>query len=71
MQEDFGRLRGSGVTRPRRARYRLIVAGETRTWWWCSRCQAMVYGACVQALIGELLAEPDDQVGRVCADGPR
>jgi hypothetical protein len=25
----------------------------------------------VQALIGEFLAEPDDQVGRVCADRPR
>ena len=25
----------------------------------------------VQALVGEFLAEPDDQVGRVCADGPR
>ena len=32
MQDDFGRLEGSGVTRPWRPRQRLIVAGETFTW---------------------------------------
>ena len=37
-------MRGSGVTRPALARYRLIVAGDTRAWWWCCRCQAMVCG---------------------------
>ena len=44
LQDDFGRLAGSGVTRPARVRYRLTVAGDTLTWWWCSRCQAMVCG---------------------------
>jgi len=37
-------LRGSGVTRPARVRYRLIVAAETRVWWWWARCQAIVCG---------------------------
>jgi hypothetical protein len=32
MQEDFGRFFGSGVIRPRRVRYRLMVAGDTRVW---------------------------------------
>ena len=32
MYEDLGRFRGWGVTRPRPARYRLTVAGETVTW---------------------------------------
>jgi hypothetical protein len=32
MQEDFGRLRGSGMTRPAAVRYRLTVAADTRTW---------------------------------------
>ena len=31
--DDLGRLRGSGVTSPARARYRLTVAAETFTWW--------------------------------------
>src|SRR5215468_8898204 len=44
MQEELGRLDGSGATSPARARYRLIVAGDTRKWWWRSRCQAMVCG---------------------------
>jgi hypothetical protein len=32
MQEDLGRLAGSGVTNPARARYRLTVAADTLTW---------------------------------------
>ncbi|MGH3217962.1 MAG: hypothetical protein ACRDPY_04400 [Streptosporangiaceae bacterium] len=32
MQEDPGRFAGPGVTSPARARYRLTVAAETRTW---------------------------------------
>ena len=34
MQEDLGRLRGWGMTMPRRVRYRLTVAGETVTRCW-------------------------------------
>ena len=44
MEEELGRLDGSGATSPARARYRLIVAGDTRKWWRWSRCQAMVCG---------------------------
>jgi hypothetical protein len=42
--DERGRLRGPGVTSPAPGRYRLTVAGGTRTWWWCSRCQAIVCG---------------------------
>jgi hypothetical protein len=41
---DFGRFFGSGISSPCRVRYRLTVAGDTLTWWWCSRCKAMVCG---------------------------
>ena len=44
MQDDFGRLAGSGTTSPCRVRQRLTVAAETRIWWCCSRCQAIVWG---------------------------
>jgi hypothetical protein len=40
----FVRLRGSATTNPRRVRYRLMVAGDTRARWWRSRCQAIVAG---------------------------
>lgn len=43
-QDAFGRLRGSGTTRPRVARYRLIVAADTVTSCWCCRCPAIVSG---------------------------
>ena len=32
------------MTSPARDRCRLIVAAETRTWWYCRRCQVMVCG---------------------------
>jgi hypothetical protein len=41
---SVGRLDGSGVTSPCRARQRLTVAGDTFAWWSCFRCQAMVRG---------------------------
>ena len=45
-EPDAGRLRplrGVGGDQPA-GQVRLTVAAETRTWWWCSRCQAMVCG---------------------------
>ena len=33
MQEDLGRLRGSGTIRPRADRYRLIAAADTAMPW--------------------------------------
>jgi hypothetical protein len=50
MQDDFGRLRGSGVTRPRRVRCRLMVAGDTQL----SHLRCAVEGVAIATRSGKL-----------------
>ena len=64
MNELLGRFWGCGVTKPRRDRIRQIVAtdGTPVSPWRRARWTAIVCGAGVEALVGELLAELDDLV---------
>lgn len=43
-EDALGRLWGLGVMSPAALRWRLMEATETRSLWWCRRCQAMVWG---------------------------
>ena len=66
--DERGRLAGAGVTRPWRARVRLIVARDTPMRWCCWRCQPIVSAPRVKTLRGELPAQLDDQLHRGLAD---
>jgi hypothetical protein len=44
MNEDLGRLFGSGTTRPALVRCRATVARETVISWWWAKCHTMVSG---------------------------
>jgi hypothetical protein len=71
MQGDFGRLAGAGVTSPARARYLLTVAAGHLHLVVVLQVPGDGLRAGARALSGKVLAQPDDQVGRVVADRGR
>src|SRR5271156_5844785 len=58
MKEDLGRLAGVGMIRPAACRCRLMEATDTLSWWWCSRCQAMVCGPLSRPLLASVSRSP-------------
>src|SRR5271156_526582 len=58
MKEDLGRLAGVGMSRPAACRCRLMEATDTLSWWWCSRCQAMVCGPLSRPLLASVSRSP-------------